>query len=174
MPPALRAHALCAPTLFIENTEPYFKKYSSAFIHTTHWLCRAFTSIDARVQSLVLSMIYERLVSAVYYGKKRTKTTFGKRAKYCWKIAGGTYTQALINRFIQERNDVVHGSDIPPHSPNEYLAYLTDLTAVVYATTLAMLGYEAGFSVRNFQTNVSKLYHNIHQLSSHSLNFKYK
>ena len=171
---AVEAHALCAPNMFIEKAEPYFKKYNSAFIHTIHWLCRAFTCIDAKVQSLILSMIYERLVSAVHYGNTQKKETFGTRAKYCRDIAGGTYSDELIEHFIDERNDVVHGSDKPAQPAKEYLAYLIDLTAVVYATTLALLGYGAAFSVRNHQAPVTKLYRDIPKLSSHHLNFSYK
>lgn len=171
---AVPAHALCAPNLFIERVEPYFRKNSSAFIYTINWLCRAFTCVYARAQSLILSMIYERLVSAVRYGKKRKKTTFGKRANYCREIAGGTYSKKLIALFINERNKVVHGSDNVTQPSNAYIAYLIDLTAVVYATTLALLGYEASFSVRGRQTNVRKLYKDVPKLATHPLYFKYK
>ncbi len=173
-----RLAVCCLPAHFIEIISPRFSEYSGSWCYTIYWLTRALEYSDMGSIYMVLSMIYERMISAIYCGHEEKQSTknlyFKQRAQFCRDLAEGDYSDEQIGEIIHMRNAVMHGGDNSTklfHCFNERHA---DIAKIVIATILAALGYYGEFSFQQKVYRVANIYKKPQALAASKLNFDFK
>lgn len=169
---------LCMPTEFVEIISPRFSEYKGSWGYTIHWLTKALDYKDMGSMFMVLGMIFERMVSAIYCGSKGLKSTknlfFKERAQFCRDVAHGDYTDKQIKEIIHIRNAVMHGANNATKLFFPFKERYIFVAKIVIATILATLGYYGKFSILEECFSVTDIYKNPQALANCKLNFDFK
>lgn len=173
-----RLSVRCLPTEFIEIISHRFSEYKGSWGYTIHWLTKALEYSDMGSMFMVLSMLYERMVSALYCGYNEKPNTnnisFGMRALFCRNIAQGHYSEKQIKDIIHLRNAVMHGANNSTKLFFPFKERYTFVAKIVIATILATLGYYGEFSILEECFSVTDIYKNPQALADCKLNFDFK
>lgn len=172
-----KVQVLSSPSDFIETIAEQFDENDASHCYTIHWITRALSHKDSGCQSMILSMVFERLVTALYCGhtgKTRTNKIFFTRATYFRDAGKGNFDDVTIDLIIKQRNSIMHGSDNVYLELEQFRNYLDNTIKIVYAAMLALLGYKKSFSIRGKHILTSEIYSDIDTLSHIPLNFNYR
>lgn len=173
-----RLYVCTAPNCFIEIVANRIMEHEDSWCYTIYWLTRALEYSDMGSIYMVLSMIYERVVSAIYCGNNELQSTknlyFKERAQYCRDIAQGDYSDEQIGEIIRLRNAVMHGGNNSTKLFHSFQERHTSIAKIVIATILATLGYYGEFSFQLKRFCVAEIYKDPHALARSKLNFDFK
>lgn len=167
----------CLPTEFVEIISPRFSEYKSSWCYTIYWLTMALEYSDMGSIYMVLSMIYERMVSSIYCGCSRKRSTknqsFRKRPLFCRDMAQGNYSEEQIGEIIHMRNAVMHGGNNSTALFRSFKEAHPSIAKIVIATILATLGYYGEFTFQQKRFCVAEIYKNPQALAGCELNFDF-